>query len=32
MCNFQVQYARRRDTLPITRLYMALAEAQLRER
>ncbi len=31
MCNFQVQYARRRDTLPITRDYMALAEAQLRE-
>jgi cyclopropane-fatty-acyl-phospholipid synthase len=30
MCNFQVQYARRRDTLPITRDYMALAEAQLR--
>jgi cyclopropane-fatty-acyl-phospholipid synthase len=32
MCNFQVQYARRRDTLPITRDYMASAEAQLRER
>jgi cyclopropane-fatty-acyl-phospholipid synthase len=32
MCNFQVQYARRRDTLPITRDYMALAEAQFRER
>jgi cyclopropane-fatty-acyl-phospholipid synthase len=32
MCNFQVQYARRRDTLPITRDYMALAEAQLRGR
>jgi cyclopropane-fatty-acyl-phospholipid synthase len=30
MCNFQVQYARRRDTLPITRDYMALAEAQYR--
>ncbi len=30
MCNFQVQYARRRDTLPITRDYMALAEAQFR--
>jgi cyclopropane-fatty-acyl-phospholipid synthase len=32
MCNFQVQYARRRDTLPITRDYMALAEAQYRGR
>ena len=32
MCNFQVQYARRRDTLPITRDYMALAEAQFRGR
>ena len=32
MCNFQVQYARRRDTLPITRDYMALAEAQFQER
>ena len=31
MCNFQVQYARRRDTLPITRDYMALAEAQFRD-
>jgi cyclopropane-fatty-acyl-phospholipid synthase len=31
MCNFQVQYARRRDILPITRDYMALAEAHLRE-
>ncbi len=31
MCNFQVQYARRRDTLPITRDYMTSAEAQLRE-
>ena len=30
MCNFQVQYTRRRDTLPITRDYMALAEAQYR--
>jgi cyclopropane-fatty-acyl-phospholipid synthase len=30
MCNFQVQYARRRDSLPITRDYMALAEAQYR--
>jgi cyclopropane-fatty-acyl-phospholipid synthase len=30
MCNYQVQYARRRDTLPITRDYMALAEAKLR--
>jgi cyclopropane-fatty-acyl-phospholipid synthase len=32
MCNFQVQYARRRDTLPITRDYMVVAEAQFRER
>jgi len=32
MCNFQVQYARRRDTLPITRDYMASAEAQFRGR
>ena len=32
MCNFQVQYARRRDTLPITRDYMALAEAEYRGR
>ena len=32
MCNFQVQYARRRDTLPITRDYIALAEAQYRGR
>jgi cyclopropane-fatty-acyl-phospholipid synthase len=32
MCNFQVQYARRRDSLPITRDYMALAEAQYRGR
>jgi cyclopropane-fatty-acyl-phospholipid synthase len=32
MCNFQVQYARRRDTLPMTRDYMASAEAQLRGR
>ncbi len=32
MCNFQVQYARRRDTLPITRDYMALAEAAFRGR
>ena len=32
MCNFQVQYARHRDTLPITRDYMALAEAQYRGR
>ena len=30
MCNFQVQYARQRDSLPITRDYMALAEAKLR--
>ncbi|MFM9978419.1 MAG: class I SAM-dependent methyltransferase [Sphingomonadaceae bacterium] len=32
MCNFQVQYARRRDTLPITRNYMAVAEGQYRGR
>lgn len=30
MCNFQVQYARNRYTLPITRDYLALAEAQYR--
>lgn len=29
MCNFQIQYSRRRDTLPLTRDYMAQAEAQL---
>lgn len=32
MCNYQVQYARRRDTLPITRDYMASAEAMYRGR
>ncbi len=31
MCNFQVQYARQRDTLPITRDYMAATEAGLRD-
>ncbi len=30
MCNYQVQYARRRDTLPITRDYMAIAEREYR--
>jgi len=29
MCNFQLQYARRRDTLPLTRDYMAEAEKKL---
>ena len=29
MCNFQIQYSRRRDTLPLTRDYMAKAEAEL---
>lgn len=32
MCNFRVQYVRRRDTMLITRDYMTLAGAQLRER
>ena len=32
MCNYQIQYIRRRDALPITRDYMAQAEAGLRER
>ena len=31
MCNYQIQYIRRRDTLPITRDYMAEAEKALRE-
>jgi cyclopropane-fatty-acyl-phospholipid synthase len=31
MCNYQIQYIRRRDALPITRDYMAAAEAGLRE-
>ena len=31
MCNYQIQYIRRRDTLPITRGYMAEAEARLHE-
>jgi cyclopropane-fatty-acyl-phospholipid synthase len=30
MCNYQIQYIRRRDTLPITRDYIAEAEAKLR--
>ncbi len=29
MCNFQIQYIRRREALPITRGYMAEAEARL---
>ncbi|WP_136161976.1 SAM-dependent methyltransferase [Sphingomonas flavalba] len=29
MCNYQIQYARRRTALPITRDYMAQAEARL---
>jgi cyclopropane-fatty-acyl-phospholipid synthase len=29
LCNYQIQYIRRRDTLPITRDYMAAAEAIL---
>ena len=32
MCNFQVQYARHRSSLPITRDYMASTEAQYRGR
>jgi cyclopropane-fatty-acyl-phospholipid synthase len=32
LCNYQVQYCRRRDTLPITRDYMALAERDFRKR
>jgi cyclopropane-fatty-acyl-phospholipid synthase len=31
MCNYQIQYIRRRDALPITRDYIAAAEADLRE-
>jgi cyclopropane-fatty-acyl-phospholipid synthase len=31
MCNYQIQYIRRRDALPITRDYIAAAEAELRE-
>jgi cyclopropane-fatty-acyl-phospholipid synthase len=31
MCNYQIQYIRRRDALPITRDYIAEAEAKLRE-
>jgi cyclopropane-fatty-acyl-phospholipid synthase len=31
MCNYQIQYIRRRDALPITRDWMADAEAALRE-
>jgi len=30
MCNYQIQYIRRRDTLPITRDYIAEAEVKLR--
>jgi len=29
MCNFQIQYSRRRATLPLTRDYIAAAETQL---
>lgn len=29
MCNYQIQYARRRDTLPLTREYLGDAEAEL---
>jgi len=32
MCNYQIQYIRRRDALPITRDYMVQAEAALRDR
>jgi len=32
MCNYQIQYIRRRDALPITRDYMAEAERGLRSR
>lgn len=31
MCNYQLQYIRRRDALPITRDYMSVAEAALRD-
>ena len=31
MCNYQLQYARARDTLPITRDYMAVAEQDYRK-
>lgn len=30
MCNYQLQYIKRRDALPLTRDYMATAEGQLR--
>jgi len=30
MCNYQIQYIRRRDTLPITRDYLVAEEARLR--
>ncbi|MDB5701819.1 MAG: class SAM-dependent methyltransferase [Sphingomonadales bacterium] len=30
LCNYQIQYSRRRDTLPITRDYMAVEEERLR--
>ena len=29
MCNYQIQYIRRRDALPLTRGYMAEAEQRL---
>lgn len=31
MCNYQIQFTRRRRVLPITRDYMAQAEARLQE-
>ena len=31
MCNYQIQYIRRRDVLPITRDYLAESEAALRK-
>ena len=31
MCNYQIQYIRRRDALPITRGYMGQAEARLHD-
>jgi cyclopropane-fatty-acyl-phospholipid synthase len=31
MCNYQIQYIQRRDALPLTRGYMAAAEAGLKQ-
>ena len=31
LCNYQIQYIRRRDALPVTRDYIAAAEAELRQ-